>query len=106
MMHRTQQKIQQQLQELSKNEQLAYWKRVFEEMQREKEEQLKAYYGLPKVVKFCKLCVISNQRPNSQVEFKNTNVKKATIQFNEEGICSACQYNAVKQKIDFKEREQ
>ena len=28
-------------------------------------------YGLPKKVLFCKSCVISNQRPNSSIEFKN-----------------------------------
>ena len=33
-------------------------------------------YGLPKDVKFCKKCVISNQRPNSVIEFKNKNNKK------------------------------
>ena len=29
-------------------------------------------FGLPKDIKFCKKCVISNQRPNSTIEFKNT----------------------------------
>ena len=29
-------------------------------------------YGLPKEVKFCKSCVISNQRPSSTIEFYNT----------------------------------
>ena len=33
--------------------------------------KLKALYGLPVEVKFCKKCVISNQRPNSTVEFKS-----------------------------------
>ena len=37
-------------------------------------------YGLPAEIKFCKKCVISNQRPNSAVEFKHTeNSKKTTI---------------------------
>ena len=31
-----------------------------------------AYYGLPRDVRFCKRCVISNQRPNSAVEFQHT----------------------------------
>ena len=31
----------------------------------------KTFYGLPEKVKFCKKCVISNQRPSSVVEFKN-----------------------------------
>ena len=50
-----------------------------------------AYYGLPKDIKFCKKCVVSNQRPNSTVEFKNKiSDNKETINFNEEGICEAC----------------
>ena len=31
-----------------------------------------ARYGLPLDVKFCKKCVISNQRPNSAVEYGHT----------------------------------
>ena len=34
-------------------------------------EKIEAYYGLPSKVEFCKKCVISNQRPNSTIEFKN-----------------------------------
>ena len=33
--------------------------------------KLEAYYGLPNEVKFCKKCVISNQRPSSTIEFKS-----------------------------------
>ena len=47
----------------------------------------KPLFGLPNEVKFCKLCVISNQRPNSTVEMKNDNRQKKTIEFDEEGIC-------------------
>ncbi len=55
--------------------------------------QLEIKYGLPGEVKFCKRCVISNQRPSSSVEFKHTKEsKKATIRFDEEGICDACRY--------------
>ena len=32
-------------------------------------------YGLPEKVIYCKKCVISNQRPSSVVEFKNSNNK-------------------------------
>ena len=28
-------------------------------------------FGLPREVKFCKKCVVSNQRPNSTIEFAN-----------------------------------
>lgn len=65
-----------------------------------------ALYGLPHEVKFCKKCVISNQRPNSAVEMKNRNNKKETIRFNEDGICSACAYNERKDQIDWKQREE
>ena len=43
---------------------------------------------LPKEVKWCKNCVISNQRPR--------------IIFDENGICSACNYSFTKnKKIDW-----
>jgi len=57
-------------------------------------EELEAYYGLPKEVKFCKKCVVSNQRPSGAREFtiNSKNEKKETIGFSEDGICEACQY--------------
>ncbi|HTZ10877.1 MAG TPA: N-acetyl sugar amidotransferase [Candidatus Margulisiibacteriota bacterium] len=65
-----------------------------------------AYYGLPSEVKFCKKCVISNQRPSSVVEFKNKPTdRKPTIQLNDEGVCSACVYAEMKNNIDWVERE-
>ena len=52
---------------------------------------LEPLYGLPEEVKFCAKCVISNQRPNSAVEYKHSkDSKKATIHFDENGICDAC----------------
>lgn len=52
---------------------------------------LPAKYGLPSEVAFCKRCVISNQRPNSAVEYGHTREsKKTTIHFDAEGICDAC----------------
>ena len=67
-----------------------------------------AYYGLPATVRFCKRCVISNQRPSSTVEFKNTaDTPKETIFFDEGGICAACRYQDIKDReIDWAEREQ
>ena len=48
-------------------------------------------YGLPREVKFCRGCVISNQRPNSAVEFSHTaQSKKDTIHFDDTGVCDAC----------------
>jgi N-acetyl sugar amidotransferase len=66
-----------------------------------------AFYGLPKEVKFCKKCIISNQRPNSAVEYKHTKqTKKATIHFDDKGICDACNFTERKNKdIDWAERE-
>jgi N-acetyl sugar amidotransferase len=63
-------------------------------------------YGLPKEIQFCKRCVISNQRPNSAVEFKHTKEsKKITIAFDDEGICDACRFAEEKQKNNWEERE-
>ena len=45
-------------------------------------EKIETKYGLPSEVKFCKNCVISNQRPNSAIEFNHTkNSIKKTIFF-------------------------
>jgi len=65
-------------------------------------------YGLPNEVLFCKKCVISNQRPNSAIEFKHTSAsQKSTIGFNEEGICDAClQAERKKNEISWDDREQ
>ncbi|WP_375598344.1 N-acetyl sugar amidotransferase [Devosia sp. Naph2] len=64
-------------------------------------------YGLPQEVKFCKRCVISNQRPNSAVEYSHTKASvKKTIHFDEEGICDACRFAERKQgAIDWAERD-
>ena len=66
-----------------------------------------AFFGLPEQVIFCKRCVISNQRPNSTVEFKNVKDEaKTTINFDEDEICDACRYQDTKaSKIDWKKRE-
>ncbi len=67
----------------------------------------KVLYGLPEKVIFCKKCVISNQRPSSTIEFKHDkNEKKEVINFDEEGVCAACNYNDQKQKnINWEKRE-
>ena len=64
-------------------------------------------YGLPEVVQFCKLCVISNQRPSSAVEFTHKlSDDKKTISFDENGICDACRFNIQKHTvIDWDQRE-
>jgi N-acetyl sugar amidotransferase len=65
------------------------------------------FYGLPQDVRFCSHCVISNQRPNSAVEFKHTaESKKTTIHFDKEGVCDACRFAETKaHSIDWAERE-
>ncbi len=69
-------------------------------------EELEVKYGLPREVKFCKKCVMSNQRPVSEIEFKhNINTKKKTLMFDEEGICDACRANEKKESIDWEKRE-
>lgn len=69
-------------------------------------EDLTPKYGLPAEVKYCARCVISNQRPNSAVEYKHTiESKKETIHFNEAMICDACLVAEQKQTIDWEDRE-
>jgi N-acetyl sugar amidotransferase len=46
---------------------------------------------LPQEVKFCKKCVVSNQRPR--------------IAFDENGVCNACHYAEFKKTIDWAERK-
>jgi hypothetical protein len=54
---------------------------------------VQSLYKLPDEVKYCTRCVISNQRPR--------------ITFNEEGVCSACQFAEVKKgAIDWAKREE
>jgi N-acetyl sugar amidotransferase len=64
-------------------------------------------YGLPEEIAFCSKCVISNQRPNSAVEYSHTkDSKKKTIYFDKQGVCDACRFAEQKQKIDWADREQ
>jgi N-acetyl sugar amidotransferase len=56
------------------------------------------FYGLPRNIAFCRKCVISNQRPNSAVEYKHTaESKKTVIAFDDDGVCDACR-NAERKK--------
>ena len=59
---------------------------VFRKFQFEKQ-----VINLPKKVQWCKSCVMSNQRPR--------------IIFDQNGICSGCQNQTRKKKIDWKLRE-
>ena len=59
-------------------------------------------------MEYCKKCVISNQRPNSAVEYNHTkHSKKSTIFFDEDGVCDACKFAEKKNgTIDWQEREE
>ena len=48
-------------------------------------------YHLPSEVRYCRRCTMSNQRPR--------------ITFDDNGVCSACNYNDFKRKIDWRARE-
>ena len=83
-------------------------KRMFDPLQYEKGDgSLTAKYGLPGNVAFCRRCVISNQRPNSAVEYEHTkDSKKLTINFDEQGVCDACKLAEQKRSsIDWHDRE-
>ena len=55
-------------------------------------KQTQKRYNLPEKVIYCTKCTISNQRPR--------------INFDEEGVCSACNYNKMKNSsIDWNLRE-
>ncbi len=68
---------------------------------------LEVKYGLPADVKFCKRCVISNQRPASAVEFEHkAESKKITMSIDDEGVCDACRYAEMKDRVvDWGQRE-
>lgn len=70
--------------------------------------QHQAKYGLPEDVQFCNTCVISNQRPNSAMEYNHTvDSKKTTIKFDDNRQCDACVVAIEKKNtIDWASREQ
>jgi N-acetyl sugar amidotransferase len=83
-------------------------KRMFDPLPYERDNGgLTAKYGLPRNVAFCRRCVISNQRPNSAVEYEHTkDSKKLTINFDEQGVCDACRATEQKRSsIDWHDRE-
>ena len=66
-----------------------------------------SYSGLPFEVKFCKKCIISNQRPVSALEYLHTyKTQKKTIKFHKDGICDACKVQENKKNnINWEKRE-
>lgn len=76
-------------------------------MNKEKNANLEAYYGLPSEVKYCSKCVMSNQRPASAIEFKHTkDSKKVTLNFDENNVCDACRTAEQKEAINWEKREE
>lgn len=64
------------------------------------------YFGLPEEIVFCKSCTYSNQKPNSDKEYKHTRAsKKPTLALGDEGICSACRIAKRKKNVDWAERD-
>ena len=66
------------------------------------------FYGLPQDIKYCKTCVMSNQKPNSDIEHKNNaDRKKKTLGFHSDGRCDACHITEWKNDntIDWEKRE-
>ena len=69
-------------------------------------KKIKTYFGLPSKVIFCKKTLISNQRPNSAIEFQhNLKTKKKTLNIDKNGLSDSWKYSRLKKKINFKERE-
>ncbi len=63
-------------------------------------------FGLPEDVKFCSKCVMSNQRPRSVVEFKNSSNQKSGLNIDvNSSICDACNYNETKKKLTGKKEK-
>jgi N-acetyl sugar amidotransferase len=97
-------------------EHTAYWivamkkfpvRREISYVQFTREARSEPKYGLPQDVHFCAKCIISNQRPNSAVEYAHTaESRKPTIAFSDSGICDACKLTEEKRlTIDWAERE-
>ena len=63
------------------------------------------FFGLPSTVDFCTQCTYSNQKPNSDQEYKHTRTsRKSTVALDTEGVCSACRIAEKKQSIDWAAR--
>lgn len=72
----------------------------------EENAAMQVKYGLPRKVKFCCRCVISNQRPNSTNEHRyKIETKKESTFIGDDGICDACRYAEMKKSaIDWEVR--
>jgi len=65
-------------------------------------------YGLPREIRYCVKCNMSNQQPMSSNEYKHSDKsEKETLNFDENGVCYACTFNEFKNDgtIDWELRE-
>jgi N-acetyl sugar amidotransferase len=69
--------------------------------------ELEVMYGLPRNVKHCKICNISNQQPMSSNEYSHSAASKKSTMLFKEGVCAACKFNDLKADgtIDWNQRE-
>jgi len=65
----------------------------------------KVLHGLPEKVVFCRRCVMSNQRPSSSPELLKQTTAIETAGFDDDGVCHACRFAEMKERIDWNERE-
>lgn len=71
-----------------------------------KKNNYKVLYGLPKKVIFCKKCLMSNQRPISEIEFKHSiKTKKKTMFIDKNGISDPWKVAQKKNLINWDKRE-
>ena len=68
----------------------------------------KGIYGLPTKVKFCKKCVMSNQKVTPSIVTKDSRYSiKNTVYFDENDICEPCRlHEAFNNTINWDEREE
>ena len=63
------------------------------------------YFGLPREIRFCARCTYSNQKPNSEREYRHSrDTKKPTIVFDSAGVCLACRVAEEKERVDWEAR--
>ena len=71
-------------------------------------EATEVLYGLPRDVRFCTACNMSNQQPMSSNEYTHSRESTTTtLSFDDDGLCHACHFNRMKEdgEIDWDERE-
>lgn len=67
---------------------------------------LEVKYGLPPVVRYCRKCVLSNQRAApTAVTQDQPGAVKPVVTFHADGICDACKVIESRQEIDWEERD-